>query len=161
MMDYYYGRTVGSGFLLHEKDDNKVIHSKPSEFEEISSSRAFVKRILEESLIKLQEQNIEGDSFIRWELGACWIQHLQDLTKSEKDEKAHTTKTKNEIKVEGLGIHLKSLKNGKQNELQSESFKYVADSVDGRSEKAVLPSGDSQRETDANQNKLITEVTVV
>ncbi|KAK4354013.1 hypothetical protein RND71_026207 [Anisodus tanguticus] len=70
-------------------------------------------------------------------------------------------KTKNEIKVEGLGINLKSLKNRKQNELQSESFKYVADSVDGRSEKAVLLSGDSQRETDANQNNLITEVTSV
>ncbi|XP_055810879.1 protein REDUCED CHLOROPLAST COVERAGE 1-like [Solanum dulcamara] len=141
-------------FLLHEKDDNKVMHSKPSESEEISSSRAFVKRILEESLIKLQEQNIEGDSFIRWELGACWIQHLKDLKKSEKDKKSHTMKTKDEIKVEGLGIHLKSLKNRKQNELQSESFKPVADSVDGRSEKDVFPSEDSQRETDANHNQL-------
>ncbi|MCE3216088.1 hypothetical protein HAX54_004796 [Datura stramonium] len=142
-------------FLLHEKDGNKVMHSKPSECEEISSSRAFVKKMLEESLIKLQEQNIEGDSFIRWELGACWIQHLQDLKKSEKDKKAHTMKTKNEIKVEGLGIHLKSLKDRKQNELQSERFKSVADSVDGRSEKTVLASGNSQRETDANQNQLI------
>lgn len=105
--------------------------------------------------MKLQEQNIEGDSFIRWELGACWIQHLRDLKKSEKDKKPHTMKTKDEIKVEGLGIHLKSLKNRKQNELQSESFKPVADSVDGRSEEDVIPSEDSQRETDANQNQLI------
>ncbi|XP_059318217.1 protein REDUCED CHLOROPLAST COVERAGE 1-like isoform X2 [Lycium ferocissimum] len=142
-------------FLLHEKNDNKVMHSKSSESEEINPSRTFVKRIVEESLLKLQEQNIEGDSFIRWELGACWIQHLQDLKKSEKDKKAHTKKTKNEIKVEGLGIHLKSLKNRKQNKLQSESFKSVADSVDGRSEKVVLPSGDSQCETDPNQNQLI------
>ncbi|XP_010321505.2 protein REDUCED CHLOROPLAST COVERAGE 1 isoform X2 [Solanum lycopersicum] len=142
-------------YLLHAKDDNKVMHSKPSKSEEISSSRAFVKRILKESLIKLQEQNIEGDSFIRWELGACWIQHLRDLKKSEKDKKPHTMKTKDEIKVEGLGIHLKSLKNRKQNEPQSESFKPVADSVDGRSEEDVIPSEDSQRETDANQNQLI------
>ncbi|MCD7465874.1 hypothetical protein HAX54_002064 [Datura stramonium] len=101
-------------FLLHEKDGNKVMHSKPSECEEISSSRAFVKKMLEESLIKLQEQNIEG-----------------------------------------LGIHLKSLKDRKQNELQSERFKSVRMSVDGRSEKTVLASGNSQRETDANQNQLI------
>lgn len=131
------------------------MHSKPSESEEISSSRESVKRILEESLIKLEEQNIEGDSFIRWELGACWIQHLQDLKKSEKEKKAHTMKTKDEIKVEGLGIHLKSLKNRKQNNLQSESFKPVADSVDGRSEKDIFPSEDSQRETDANRNQLM------
>ncbi|KAG5626573.1 hypothetical protein H5410_011791 [Solanum commersonii] len=147
--------------LLHKKVDNKVMHSKPSETEETNCSQAFVKRILEESLTKLEEERIEGDSFIRWELGACWIQHLQDQKKSEKDKKPSTEKTKNEMKVEGLGIPLKSLKNRKKStdgtnmESQSESFKSVADGVGGGSEKAVLQSGESQFETNTDQNQVV------
>ncbi|XP_049398192.1 protein REDUCED CHLOROPLAST COVERAGE 1-like isoform X1 [Solanum stenotomum] len=147
--------------LLHKKVDNKVVHSKPSETEETNCSQAFVKRILEESLTKLEEEKIEGDSFIRWELGACWIQHLQDQKKSEKDKKPSAEKTKNEMKVEGLGIPLKSLKNRKKStdgtnmESQSESFKSVANGVGGGSEKAVLQSGESQFETDTDQNQVV------
>lgn len=146
--------------LLHKKVDNKVMHSKPLENEETNCSHAFVKRILEESLTKLEEEKIGGDSFIRWELGACWIQHLQDQKKSEKDKKPPSEKTKDEMKVEGLGIPLKSLKNRKKStdgnmESQSESFKSVADRVGGGSEKAVLQSGKSQFETDTDQNQVV------
>ncbi|MCE3214681.1 hypothetical protein HAX54_053037, partial [Datura stramonium] len=147
--------------LLHKKVDNKVMHSKPSETEDTNCSQTFVKRILEQSLAKLEEEKIEGDSFIRWELGACWIQHLQDQKKSEKDKKSPVEKTKNEMKVEGLGIPLKSLKNRKKStdgtnmESQSESFKSVADGVGEGFEKAVLKSGESQFETDTDQNQVI------
>lgn len=141
--------------------DNKVGHSKPSAAEEMTCYQAFVKRILEESLTKLEEEKIEGDSFIRWELGACWIQHLQDQKKSEKDKKNPVEKTKNEMKVEGLGIPLKSLKNKKKNidganmESQPESFKCVANGVGGGSEKGVPQSGESQFESDTDQNQLV------
>lgn len=146
--------------LLHKKVDNKVMHSKPLENEETNCSHTFVKRILEESLTKLEEEKIGGDSFIRWELGACWIQHLQDQKKSEKDKKPPSEKIKNEMKVEGLGIPLKSLKNRKKStdgnmESQSESFKAVADGVGGGSEKAVLQSGESQFKTDTDQNQVV------
>ncbi|XP_016503673.2 protein REDUCED CHLOROPLAST COVERAGE 1 [Nicotiana tabacum] len=147
--------------LLHKKVDNKVGHSKPSAAEEMTCYQAFVKRILEESLTKLEEEKIEGDSFIRWELGACWIQHLQDQKKSEKDKKNPVEKTKNEMKVEGLGIPLKSLKNKKKNidganmESQPESFKCVANGVGGGSEKGVPQSGESQFESDTDQNQLV------
>ncbi|KAK4379225.1 hypothetical protein RND71_001087 [Anisodus tanguticus] len=139
--------------LLHKKVDNKVMHSKPSETEGTNCSQAFVKRILEESLIKLEEEKREGGSFIRWELGACWIQHLQDQKKSEKDKKPSIEKTKNEMKVEGLGRPLKSLKSRKKS--TDESFKSVADGVGGGSEKAVLQSGESQFETDTDQNQVV------
>ncbi|XP_059312469.1 protein REDUCED CHLOROPLAST COVERAGE 1-like [Lycium ferocissimum] len=147
--------------LLHKKVDNKVMHSKPTETEETDYSQSFVNRILEESLTKLEEEKIEGDSFIRWELGACWIQHLQDQKKSEKDKKPPIEKTKNEMKVEGLGIPLKSLKNRKKStdgtniESQSESFKSVSEGVGGGSEKAVLQSGESQFEKDTDQNQVV------
>ncbi|CAN4111448.1 unnamed protein product [Withania somnifera] len=125
--------------LLHKKGDNKVMNSKPSETKETNCSQAFVRRLLEESLTKLEEEKIEGDSFIRWELGACWIQHLQDQKKSEKDKKKTAGKTKNEMKVEGLGIPLKSLKNRKEE----------------GSEKAVLQSGESHFEIDTDQNQVV------
>ncbi|KAF3654163.1 putative O-acyltransferase WSD1-like isoform 1 [Capsicum annuum] len=147
--------------LLHKKVVNKVMHSKPSDSEETNCSQAFVKRILEESLTKLEEEKIEGDSFIRWELGACWIQHLQDQKKSEKDKKNPVEKTKNEMKVEGLGIPLKSLKNRKKSsdgantESQSDTFKSIADGVQRGSEKTVLQSGESQFETDTDQNQVV------
>ncbi|CAN4108420.1 unnamed protein product [Withania somnifera] len=126
--------------LLHKKGDNKVMHSKPSEIEETNCSRAFVKRILEESLTKLEEEKIEGESFIRWELAE---------------------KAKIEMKVEGLGIPLKSLKNRKKStdgtnmESQSENFKSVVDGVGGGSVKAVLQSGESHFEIDTDQNQVV------
>ncbi|KMT20309.1 hypothetical protein BVRB_1g003100 [Beta vulgaris subsp. vulgaris] len=79
----------------------------------LSTSQAFVEKLLEESLAKLQEENTKEDNFVRWELGACWIQHLQDQKSTEKDKKPSAQKAKNEMKVEGLGTPLKSLRNKK------------------------------------------------
>ncbi|GMH24229.1 hypothetical protein Nepgr_026072 [Nepenthes gracilis] len=42
-----------------------------------------VENLLEESLVKLQEEKVEADNFVRWELRACWLQHLQDQKNSE------------------------------------------------------------------------------
>ncbi|RVW23553.1 Zinc finger BED domain-containing protein RICESLEEPER 2 [Vitis vinifera] len=73
----------------------------------------------------------------RWELGACWIQHLQDQNNTEKDKKPSTAKTKNEMKVEGLGTPLRSLKNNKKNldgnnlKMQYEKSKTPADFLPG------------------------------
>lgn len=53
------------------------------ECEEHSSSQAYVERLLEDSIMKLQEGETEENTFVRWELGACWIQHLQDQKKKK------------------------------------------------------------------------------
>ncbi|KAL3517293.1 hypothetical protein ACH5RR_024195 [Cinchona calisaya] len=152
-------------FLLHDKaalELNKSIPlSQTLECEDLSSSRAFVESLLEESLIKLKEEDVVRETYVRWELGACWIQHLQDQKKTEKDKKPTSEKTKNEMKVEGLGIPLKSIKNQKKNsdesnvETQSGNLKPVADNMSLEAEKTVSPPSESQLETDANKNELI------
>ncbi|PSS24222.1 Protein TSS like [Actinidia chinensis var. chinensis] len=144
--------------LLHKKASS---YSQTLECEELNASQAFVERLLEKSLAKLQEEEVKGDIFVRWELGACWIQHLQDQKNTEKDKKPSSEKPPKEMKVEGLGTPLRSLKNSKKNsdgsimKLQSENSKSNAVVNNGEAENAVSPSVQSQLETIANENELV------
>ncbi|KAL9245417.1 hypothetical protein vseg_019075 [Gypsophila vaccaria] len=103
--------------LLHRgatpENQKSLPQSELSEKQRLSASQAVVEKLLEDSLVKLQEENVKQENVVRWELGACWIQHLQDQKNSEKDKKPAIQKAKNEMKVEGLGTPLKSLKNKK------------------------------------------------
>ncbi|XP_058100419.1 protein REDUCED CHLOROPLAST COVERAGE 1 [Magnolia sinica] len=136
-------------------------HSLNSECEELNSARDIVKRVLERSLAKLQEEEPHRDIFMRWELGACWIQHLQDQITAEKDKKQSGEKTKNKSTVEGLGKPLRSLKNSlKKTEASSQSTlpsdgKSPNMVVGGEIENAKSPSIESQRETKATENELV------
>ncbi|GAB2271810.1 hypothetical protein Dimus_006641 [Dionaea muscipula] len=103
--------------LLHKgataEDHNSVVQIQGSENKKLSASQAFVEKLLKDSLMKLQEEKVQllqQDNFIRWELGACWIQHLQDQKNNEKDKKPSPDKSKTEMKVQGLGTPLRSLK---------------------------------------------------
>ncbi|GMP61153.1 hypothetical protein CsSME_00023730 [Camellia sinensis var. sinensis] len=129
---------------------NALPHSRTLESEERHSSQAFVERLLEKSLAKVQEEEIEGDIFVRWELGACWIQHLLDQKNTEKDKKQSTEKPKKETKVEGLRTPLRSLNNKKN----SENLKSTLGVVNGEAENAMSPSLQAQLETNANDNEL-------
>lgn len=128
------------------------------EHEDLSVSSAFVKTLLEESLAKLEQEDASLDQFVRWELGACWIQHLQDQKNADKDKKPSSEKAKNEMKVEGLGIPLKSLKNkkkldGNNAKMQSENSKSSVDGVILESESSTSPSLESQHETTTKENE--------
>ncbi|KAH6789298.1 Tetratricopeptide repeat superfamily protein [Perilla frutescens var. frutescens] len=150
--------------LLHENatiEQNKLTaHSRTLECEQLNSSQAFVERLLEDSLAELQEEKNDKDDFVRWELGACWIQHLQDQKKTEKEKKPSNEKAKNELKVEGLGTPLKSLKNrkktvdGSTTDLQNENIRYAADEVKDEAEKTVNVT-ESQPDTCASENELM------
>ena len=117
--------------LLHKTIPSEL--NKPAspsqvlEHEELSSSQVLVERLLEKSLAKLEEEELEQKPFVRWELGACWIQHLQDQNNTEKDKKPSEEKPKNEMKVEGLGTPLRSLKNKKKSDgnIGSGNLKYL------------------------------------
>ena len=129
------------------------------EHEDLSVSCAFVKKLLEESLAKLEQEDASLDQFVRWELGACWIQHLQDQKNADKDKKPSSEKAKNEMKVEGLGTPLRSLKNKKKSDgnnakMQPENLKSPADGVVLESENSTSPSLESQHETTAKENEL-------
>ncbi|KAF8412116.1 hypothetical protein HHK36_000072 [Tetracentron sinense] len=150
--------------LLHKKsalEHNKTLpHPKNLECQELNAARAFVERVLEDSLAKLQEEEVERDLLVRWELGACWLQHLQDQNNSEKDKKPSSEKAKSETKVKGLGKPLRFLKNHKKKsdgsnlKMQSEHRKSHADGVIGDAEIAKSTCTESQLETKANENEL-------
>ena len=112
----------------------------------------FVQKLLEESLAKLQEEDEKQDNFVRWELGACWIQHLQDQKNSEKEKKHSVQKAKNEMKVEGLGTPLRSLKKKKPvgiSPVASDSSKSNSNGAD-----PVLSSTETQQGTSPSDNEL-------
>lgn len=110
--------------LLHKNPTSEqkrtVNHSLSSNHKDHTASQAFVKKLLEDSISRLEEEKIDNNIFMRWELGACWIQHLQDQKNAEKDKKQASdndkkqTSEKSETKVEGLGKPLKILKNLKK-----------------------------------------------
>ncbi|KAB2615529.1 clustered mitochondria protein [Pyrus ussuriensis x Pyrus communis] len=130
------------------------------EHKDLLAACVFVEGVLEESLAKLEKEELDSDNFVRCELGACWIQHLQDQKNVDKDKKPSNEKAKNELKVEGLGTPLKSLKNSKKKKsyggntkLQSESSKSHADGVVVEAENSISPFVESKLETNAKENE--------
>ncbi|KAJ7962574.1 Tetratricopeptide repeat (TPR)-like superfamily protein [Quillaja saponaria] len=151
--------------LLHETRHSGNIKSLAPmqilEFEELSASHGFVESLLKESLAKLEKEELDLDNFVRWELGACWIQHLQDQNNTEKDNKPSADKEKSEMKVEGLGKPLKSLKSNKKKlevsnlKMTSANPRSHADCVNGEAENSMLPSMEFQHEATAAENELL------
>lgn len=95
---------------LSANDPSGKNHSLQFNVSDIETSRCLVWKVINDSLSKLEEEPVLTDRLIRWELGSCWIQHLQkqetctnDTSKSPKDVKAETV-------VRGLGKEFKMLK---------------------------------------------------
>lgn len=117
--------------LLHKgattETQKSAMPLQGSDDEKHTAAKAFVEKLLGDSLVKLQDEKVEKDDFIRWELGACWIQHLQDQKNNEKAKKSSLEKTKSETKIQGLGSPLRSLKSKNPEgiaPLQSESSSF-------------------------------------
>ncbi|TKY72042.1 TSS protein [Spatholobus suberectus] len=145
--------------LLHNTtpENNKpMTQIQTFESDELVASHAFVEKLIKESLAKLEEEEPGIDYFVRWELGACWIQHLQDQNNTEKDKKPSLEKAKNEMKVEGLGKPLKALKNYKKKSDSSNTNSESEYSKFNReAESPPLPSIEPQHETTEVENELI------
>lgn len=73
-----------------------------ADFEELRTTRSLVRKVLDESLSKLQVEASKETKLIRWELGACWVQHLQNQTSTKTDSKK-TDEASVEPAVKGLG----------------------------------------------------------
>ncbi|XP_044350163.1 protein TSS isoform X2 [Triticum aestivum] len=109
--------------LLNEANatGEKKLPTQSHMLEELTAAQTYAENVLKESLQNLEEEETDKQSFMRWELGACWVQHLQDLKKSDKDKKQGDGKEKKkmvdkdvkETKIEGLGKPLKALKHPK------------------------------------------------
>lgn len=84
------------------QSSNTVPRTQSTDFENLRSSRSLVKKVLEESLLRLQGGPTTHTKSIRWELGACWVQHLQNQG-SGKTESKKTEEAKTQPAVKGLG----------------------------------------------------------
>ncbi|GMN61594.1 hypothetical protein TIFTF001_030683 [Ficus carica] len=92
--------------LLHKSSSpqspSTVQKLQSSDYENSRYAWSSVRKVLEESLSRLQEEPAKHTNSIRWELGACWVQHLQNQA-SGKTESKKTEESKVEPAVKGLG----------------------------------------------------------
>ncbi|XP_028776798.1 protein TSS [Neltuma alba] len=92
--------------LLHKsstpQSSNTIQRNQSTDVENLRSARSSVRRVIEKSLLKLQEEPTKHSKSIRWELGACWVQHLQNQT-TGKTEPKKSEDSKPEPDVKGLG----------------------------------------------------------
>ncbi|CAN1223855.1 Protein REDUCED CHLOROPLAST COVERAGE 2 [Linum grandiflorum] len=121
--------------LLHKtptsQSPNTSQRLQSGDVENTRVARALVRKVLEESLQKLIEEPNKHVKSIRWELGACWVQHLQNQASGKTDTKK-PEENKPEPAVKGLGKQgalLKDLKkkmdvkNSKTEEQKTETVK--------------------------------------
>ncbi|KAL5547598.1 hypothetical protein UlMin_002829 [Ulmus minor] len=89
--------------LLHKSSSPQLSSTiQKVQSSESGNSHSLVRKVLEESLSRLQEEPSKNSKSIRWELGACWVQHLQNQASGKTDSKK-TEETKVEPAVKGLG----------------------------------------------------------
>ncbi|RHN74048.1 putative clustered mitochondria protein [Medicago truncatula] len=92
--------------LLHKsstpQSSNAIQRVPSTDIDNSHSARSFVKKVLEESFLKLKEEDTRHRKSIRWELGACWVQHLQNQD-TAKTEPKKAEEAKLEPSVKGLG----------------------------------------------------------
>lgn len=117
-----------------------------------------VRKITEQSLTELEEP-IHSERSIRWELGSCWIQHLQKKeAPSENLSKNPDNNNEDEEAVKGLGKQFKLLK-------KRERKQTIMTTSSGLGENDSSPSADSslvaqthdESTSEAELRKLITE----
>ncbi|CAA2995513.1 TSS isoform X1 [Olea europaea subsp. europaea] len=85
--------------------------SLQSDLRDIETSRCLVQKLLEDSLRKLENSATVAEGCIRWELGSCWVQHLQKLeSPADNNSGGRNDDNKAEPAVKGLGKQFKMLK---------------------------------------------------
>jgi len=90
--------------LLHKSSTPSSLaqRSPNADSEQIRVAKSLVRKVIEDSLKKLEIEPSRYSKPIRWELGACWVQHLQNQA-SSKSESKKTEDPKPEPAVKGLG----------------------------------------------------------
>ncbi|KAJ4952898.1 hypothetical protein NE237_029730 [Protea cynaroides] len=135
--------------LLHKapapQTSSGIHRSHNANVEDIGSSRSLARKVLGESLAKLQGEANKQRKSIRWELGACWVQHLQNQASGNTDSKK-TEEAKVEPTVKGLG---------KQGGLLKEIKKKIDDksSKSEQAKESPMCNGDKSKKSDTTDLK--------
>ncbi|KAI7731372.1 hypothetical protein M8C21_011483 [Ambrosia artemisiifolia] len=97
--------------LPHSRDvELSESQSPKSDQGDFESLRCLVRRVIKESLNNLEKSTDSVKRPIRWELGSCWVQHLQKQEAPPGDNAEKTNEDKAEAVVKGLGKQFKMLK---------------------------------------------------
>ncbi|KAG0621755.1 hypothetical protein M758_3G045500 [Ceratodon purpureus] len=93
--------------LLHSKAKGSVrpgtVHAHPAE--QIQSAQELVASILQKSTVTLEGEGERNPAYMRWELGACWVQHLQSEAATLKEKKdAANSKELNQSDAAKAGV---------------------------------------------------------
>ncbi|PKA49413.1 Clustered mitochondria protein [Apostasia shenzhenica] len=132
--------------LLHKSAallSNGVLHIQYSDTNKVESSRSLVRTVLKYSLAKAEGEGIRQRRSIRWELGACWVQHLQNQA-SGKTETKNDDEKKVEPTVKGLGKQFGQLKEIKKKNDDKAGKAYPAKESCSTSDKLHMPDGDKE-----------------
>lgn len=96
--------------MLNEPVAESPVSAPQSELMAVGASRCLVQKVMKDGLRKLEGSPATTEKCIRWELGSCWVQHLQKQETTDKDSESQKDDTKVEPAVRGLGKQFKMLK---------------------------------------------------
>ncbi|XP_062089907.1 protein REDUCED CHLOROPLAST COVERAGE 3 [Humulus lupulus] len=98
---------INSLRALLQKPTAESLGSSQSDLDNSEISMTLVRTVIKESLKRSQEEHEISERPIRWELGSCWVQHLQKQeNQTDNDSKSSGV----EPAVKGLGKQFKLLK---------------------------------------------------
>lgn len=81
------------------------------DFDSLETSKCLVQGVIKASLKMLEDKPDTSERSIRWELGSCWAQHLQNReTQTDNHSKNPGNGNEAEVAVKGLGKKFKLLK---------------------------------------------------
>ncbi|KAL3840684.1 hypothetical protein ACJIZ3_025275 [Penstemon smallii] len=115
---------------------------------EESRTRPLVRQVLNGSLQGLEVEESKPTNSIRWELGASWVQHLQNQASGKNDSKKNE-EAKVEPAVKGLGKHgglLKDLKKKPDDRSNKTDPKELNDNNSPDANKKELEKQDEEKE---------------
>lgn len=99
--------------LLHKSGAESLegTSSSLSNSDYLDSSRNLVRKVVQEGMEKIKDEPSVSARSVRWELGSCWMQHLQKQETST-DNSSKTKEDGNDVEqaVKGLGKQFKLLK---------------------------------------------------
>ena len=130
--------------------------SPHSELVDVETSRCLARSVIEESLRKLEEKPAASESSIRWELGSCWVQHLQKLeTSGDNNSKSSQDDSKADLEVKGLGRQFKMLK---KRETKTSCVNNPDDNEENNSRSSSLNVGTSTGELNSGESNTKAEL---
>lgn len=137
--------------LLHKSGSDSLEGnvSSLSILDDEDATRSLVRKVIQEGIEKIKEEPSISKRSIRWELGSCWMQHLQKQETSS-DDSSKNKEDGNDVEqaVKGLGKQFKFLKKRekKSNNVDGTDSREQNDSspgdVNDNADKVELNSGD-------------------